>query len=300
MVTLLLLVFRAKNTTMRRAGRPNHLPGTFQAPISNRHSMQLEIAVTYTKQSPEPFSNRHKFGPFSSLFSALRGVGYPACGLKSAPIPAVNDRLRDSRFPYPLTVSYAAAPNPNSAPRETDLMTSTIARTLRSALCCAAAALALSAAPVSMAQRQAPPPEEKHAWSDATLSPDARADMVLKEMTLEEKIGLLHGQGMRGWGTPKANDWMGNGGAGWVLGIPRLGIPTIQMSDAAYGVRSSGTNGRYSTALPSNVASASSVGYRCRLRLRHLDRQRTSRPGLQHDTRRRREPHPRTAQRPHL
>jgi beta-glucosidase len=137
-------------------------------------------------------------------------------------------------------------------------MNSTMARGLRWAVCCTVAALALSAAPASMAQRQAPPPEEKHPWSDATLTPDARADMVLKEMTLDEKIGLLHGQGMRGWGTPKANDWMSNGGAGWVLGIPRLGIPTIQMSDAAYGVRSSGTNGRYSTALPSNVGSASS------------------------------------------
>src|SRR5207245_4132630 len=30
------------------------------------------------------------------------------------------------------------------------------------------------------------------------------------------------------------------------------------MSDAAYGVRSSGENGRYSTALPSNLAAASS------------------------------------------
>jgi len=33
--------------------------------------------------------------------------------------------------------------------------------------------------------------------------------------------------------------------------VPPLGIPMIQMSDAAYGVRSSGENGRYSTALPS-------------------------------------------------
>jgi beta-glucosidase len=32
----------------------------------------------------------------------------------------------------------------------------------------------------------------------------------------------------------------------------------IQMSDAAYGVRSSAENGRYSTALPSNLASAAS------------------------------------------
>src|SRR2546430_8809008 len=44
----------------------------------------------------------------------------------------------------------------------------------------------------------------------------------------------------------------------FVLGVQRLGIPIIQMSDAAYGVRSSGENGRYSTALPSNVAAAAS------------------------------------------
>ena len=49
-----------------------------------------------------------------------------------------------------------------------------------------------------------------------------------------------------------------NGGAGYVPGIPRLGIPAIQMSDAAYGVRSSGENGRYSTALPADVAGAAS------------------------------------------
>ena len=43
-----------------------------------------------------------------------------------------------------------------------------------------------------------------------------------------------------------------------MLGVPRLGIPIIQMSDAAYGVRSSAENGRYSTALPSNLAAAAS------------------------------------------
>jgi beta-glucosidase len=43
-----------------------------------------------------------------------------------------------------------------------------------------------------------------------------------------------------------------------VVGVPRLGIPGIDMSDAAYGVRSSGVNGRYSTALPADVAAAAS------------------------------------------
>lgn len=100
----------------------------------------------------------------------------------------------------------------------------------------------------------------KHPWSDPALSPDVRADLVLKEMTLDEKIDLLHGNGMPGWPEPKprANASLGNNGAGFVLGVPRLGIPIVQMSDAAYGVRASGENGRYSTALPSNVASAAS------------------------------------------
>jgi beta-glucosidase len=98
-----------------------------------------------------------------------------------------------------------------------------------------------------------------HPWSNETLSPDVRADMVLKEMTLDEKIGLLHGNGMLGWaGPPSPIAHLGNGGAGFALGVPRLGIPMIQMSDAAYGVRSSAQNGRYSTALPSNVAAAAS------------------------------------------
>lgn len=97
-------------------------------------------------------------------------------------------------------------------------------------------------------------------WMDKTLSPDRRADLVLQEMTLDEKIALLHGNGMPGWPreVPGANPCLGNGGAGFVLGVPRLGIPIIQISDAAYGVRSSGDNGRYSTALPSNLASAAS------------------------------------------
>jgi beta-glucosidase len=95
-------------------------------------------------------------------------------------------------------------------------------------------------------------------WMNTSLSPDERADMVLKEMTLDEKIDLVHGEGMPGWGKPRPNWYLGNGGAGFVLGVERLGIPMIQMSDAAYGVRSSAQNGRYSTALPSDLAAASS------------------------------------------
>jgi beta-glucosidase len=96
-------------------------------------------------------------------------------------------------------------------------------------------------------------------WMNKNLSPDERADMVLKQMTLDEKISLLHGNGMSvaaQWQMPLT--YLGNGGAGHVEGVKRLGIPSIYMSDAAYGVRSSATNGRYSTALPSNLGSAAS------------------------------------------
>jgi len=90
------------------------------------------------------------------------------------------------------------------------------------------------------------------------LSPDERASMVLKEMTIDEKISLLHGTGMEGLSPLSPQIVHSNGGAGYTVGIPRLEIPPIQMSDAAYGVRMSGDNGRYSTALPSCVAGAAS------------------------------------------
>src|SRR5580658_5504511 len=108
----------------------------------------------------------------------------------------------------------------------------------------------------SLAVAQFPPQAQpKHyAWSDASLSPDARADLVIKELTLEEKISLLHGQG--GFG-PGGGPTESNGGAGWSNAIPRVGIPAIQMADSAYGVTRGAASGRYSTALPNNLAAAS-------------------------------------------
>jgi beta-glucosidase len=95
-------------------------------------------------------------------------------------------------------------------------------------------------------------------WMDKSLSPDQRADLVLREMTLDEKIATLHGVGMPTDDPLTAENMPSNRGVGYEVGVPRLGIPGIDMSDAAYGVRSSGANGRYSTALPANVAAAAS------------------------------------------
>ena len=110
------------------------------------------------------------------------------------------------------------------------------------------------------AQQRQEKEDRNHPWMNASLSPDERAEMVLKEMTLDEKIRLLHGMGMPGWPREVTNPEpeLGNGGAGFVLGVPRLGIPIIQMSDAAYGIRSSAENGRYSTAMPANIGAAAS------------------------------------------
>ncbi len=109
-----------------------------------------------------------------------------------------------------------------------------------------------------VAQPAAPPAKPVPAWMNASLSPDQRADLVLKEMTLDEKIAMLHGVGMPTYDKLTIENAASNRGVGYCVGVPRLGIPGIDMSDAAYGVRSSGENGRYSTALPSGVAAASS------------------------------------------
>src|ERR1700704_6285232 len=117
------------------------------------------------------------------------------------------------------------------------------------------AILSLALLPVSAqpGSKHTPPP-----WMNTRLSPDERAALVVKEMTLDEKISLLHGTGMASLGPVSPLAVKSNGGAGYVPAIPRLGIPAIQMSDAAYGVRSSGENGRYSTALPADIAGAAS------------------------------------------
>jgi len=116
-------------------------------------------------------------------------------------------------------------------------------------------AAACAIAPLAVAQFPGMPQPKHYPWSDATLAPDVRADLVIKEMTLDEKISLLHGQGMPFFVSGPSDS---NGGAGYSNAIPRLGIPAIQMADSAYGVTRGQATGRYSTALPNDLAAASS------------------------------------------
>ena len=117
--------------------------------------------------------------------------------------------------------------------------------------------LSLSCA-AGYSQRRTEPLKPTGPWMNTSLSADERADLVIKEMTLDEKIALLHGVGMPTDEAVTPENAASNRGVGYDVGVPRLGIPGIDMSDAAYGVRSSGANGRYSTALPANVAAAAS------------------------------------------
>ena len=93
-------------------------------------------------------------------------------------------------------------------------------------------------------------------WMDRALSADRRADLVLKQMTLEEKLQFVHGTG---WGVLRAGAPVpprSNKGAGYVPGIPRLGIPDINLADSAVGVRMAGPESRYATLLPSALGLA--------------------------------------------
>src|SRR6266700_8305981 len=119
-------------------------------------------------------------------------------------------------------------------------------------------AIALATVAVASAQRPHPTPPPTGPWMNTSLAPDERADLVLKELTLDEKVALLHGVGMPTDEPVTLENAPSNRGVGYVVGVPRLGIPGIDMSDAAYGVRSSQVNGRYATALPANVAAAAS------------------------------------------
>jgi beta-glucosidase len=57
---------------------------------------------------------------------------------------------------------------------------------------------------------------------------NAKVDKLLSQMTLEEKIGMIHGAA-----EPPTTD---QGQAGYLPGIPRLGIPSLRMADGPPGV----------------------------------------------------------------
>ena len=115
---------------------------------------------------------------------------------------------------------------------------------------------------VARAGSAAEAPHAPAPWLDTRRSPDARATLAVAAMTLDEKLSLLHG--------PMALPFAAVGrsipelppdaipAAGYVPGVPRLGIPALKETDASLGV----TNprglrpGDVATALPAGLALA--------------------------------------------
>ncbi len=121
-------------------------------------------------------------------------------------------------------------------------------------LTAAASVAVLTFATAALAQAPAGKP-----WMNTKLSPDERARLLDAELTLDERIGLVHGPMAMPFKIkeiPKG----AIGSAGYIPGIERLGIPALQESDASLGV----TNplnirpGDGATALPSGLALAAS------------------------------------------
>src|SRR5947209_5988667 len=112
-------------------------------------------------------------------------------------------------------------------------------------------------------------PGVNHPWLNPALSPEARARAAMAAMTVDEKLRLVFGYSDQAFTdlakvrddivSPELKAYVVShqvkGSAGFVPGIPRLGIPDQTQTDASIGVRNSLIP---STALPSSLASAAS------------------------------------------
>jgi beta-glucosidase len=123
------------------------------------------------------------------------------------------------------------------------------------------------------AQPSSPAPQSTAAadlpWLNPALSPEARARAAVAAMTLDEKLRLVFGYSDQAYTdlakvpddivSPELKAYVVShqvkGSAGFVPGIPRLGIPDQTQTDASMGVRNSFIP---STALPSSLATAAS------------------------------------------
>jgi beta-glucosidase len=114
-----------------------------------------------------------------------------------------------------------------------------------------------------------PGPAPDRPWLNSELSPEVRARAAVAAMTLDEKLRLIFGFSDQALTevskvpddivSPELKAYVVShlvkGSAGFVPGVPRLGIPDQTQTDASIGVRNSFIP---STALPSSLATAAS------------------------------------------
>ena len=133
----------------------------------------------------------------------------------------------------------------------------------------ASAAIAIALTGPARGQESATPASAGQPWLNPGLSPEARARAAVEAMTLDEKLRLIFGYSdqavteiskvpddivskeLKAYVQTRAV----KGSAGFVPGVPRLGIPDQWQTDASMGVRNSLIP---STALPSSLATAAS------------------------------------------
>ncbi|MGE5562061.1 MAG: beta-glucosidase family protein [Bacillota bacterium] len=101
-------------------------------------------------------------------------------------------------------------------------------------------------------------PAANRPWINPALSPDQRADLAVQQMTQDEKLQLVLGYFASDWEGKKPPAGVRYGSAGYVPGIPRLGIPAQWQTDAGVGVATQGgaATKRERTSLPSGIATA--------------------------------------------
>ena len=109
------------------------------------------------------------------------------------------------------------------------------------------------------------PASQTRPWMDARLPADQRAELLLGQMSTEEKLQLIRSR--FGMDSDKGQQPEGAlGSAGFVAGIGRLGIPAQQLVDAGLGVTNPGAirKGDHATAMRLLMACHASTRFRHR------------------------------------
>jgi len=121
-------------------------------------------------------------------------------------------------------------------------------RQLKLGLCAAALLAALPGLAMAAPKGSAQP------WMNPKLGPDRRADLVLEKLSLDQQLALLHGEMPMFMGARKPAGVSIS--AGYLPGLPAMGIPPLTESDASLGVANAGRKDDDAAALPSGLALA--------------------------------------------
>jgi beta-glucosidase len=131
-------------------------------------------------------------------------------------------------------------------------------KSLKRALLCATVLLgaaSVATAPTAYAQAE----KSTRPWMNPILSADQRADLLIQAMTRPEKLALVYGDFAKNVARKayiRAKESLADS-AGFVYGVPRLGVPNQWETDAGLGVATQQSpHPRERTSLPSGLATA--------------------------------------------